>query len=735
MYVSSYLQHGTTTNFLPQSISGNRLFQFIADARQFVVYFRDGIENAPLQIYYSGVMFSPEASIVPQPLADRQCPDWIAQPPEVESNWPQSLHTVRDSREPILQMTFTSNSRLVSRSVGGQINIWDTESGSCLPVVSNNAYPSWADCPFATWREDRIAMPFSNSIGIWDAKTGIHRQKVVIEDHEIDQVAFTDDGKYICSVSKRLLPNLEYDNSGLNGQDSKQGYKKRSEENFVHIHNLSTGECVRKFGCGVDWLDFRFSPKGQWITSLGMTLAKWDPYNDLHFVELESGRRHMILGFSADGTLLASMRSYPAIPLEIKIWCIESTECLYTHRIHDQGTGLRMYQSLALTKDLLVYESKNGDAVFVWLAAGKISRRPDIRVKGRLAISLDGKTLATQLSWGVIQIWDLTSVSLASPPNLHSGPVECVAPIADENTILSSTSQEVKIWDISTGQCKETHQQVTFRYDAKFPLATATNAPLYATWSKDHIEIWHLDPTNGIKQLPLDYGTLTGLVDVTVSANGERLAAILCDDDDHAQCALKIWDVKSATLLQELYYDLDTKAIAFNGLKLAISPDGTRVVYNTLTTTEFRDVSTPHSPAIQLLTYPRSGYHISQVTFHNDRIFAVTDDKHLHTFDHKTGEEIGKRILDEQIAWSGWDKSFINIEAIYGTSNGRTQPISDLTKPYYIFKRDHWLHKKGDNLLWLPADYVPHSACVVGSTVVIGTVSGRVLFLYLKDQD
>jgi WD40 repeat protein len=387
-----------------------------------------------------------------------------------------------------------------------------------------------------------------------------------------------------------------------------------------------------------------------------------------------------------------------------------------------------------LTKDLLVYGSINGDAVFVWLETGQVSRRPDIRVESRLAISLDGKTLATQSSWGIIQIWDLASVPLASPLNLHSGPVECVAPIADDNTILSSTSQEVKIWDISTGHCKETLQQVTFRYDKKFPLATATNAPMYATWSKDHIGIWHLDPTNGIKQLPQEYCNLTGLEDVAISANGERLAAILCDDA-HAQYALKIWDVKNATLLQELYYNHDTKTIRFDGLRLAISPDGTRVVYNTPTTTELQDVSSPHSSAIQLLTRSSSEYQSPELAFHNNRIFVVTRAKHLHSFDHKTGEEIGRCILDEDIAWYKWDKSFINVQAIYGTSNQLEQPISDFTKPYYICKGEHWLHRKGDDILWLPSDYVPQSACVVGSTVVIGTVSGRVLFLYLRDQD
>ncbi|KAM0268745.1 hypothetical protein ACHAPA_004669 [Fusarium lateritium] len=307
-----------------------------------------------------------------------------------------------------------------------------------------------------------------------------------------------------------------------------------------------------------------------------------------------------------------------------------------------------------------------------------------------------------------------------------------MAPIADENGIISSTTREIKSWDISTGHCKETLQPAALPSDPKFALATATNAPLYTTWSKDHIEVWHLDPTNGTKQLPQKYGNLAGLEDVTISANGERLAAILYTDD-HTQYALKIWDVKSATLLQELRYDYNVIPHRLGRFGLAISNDGTRVVYSTPTTTVLQRISSPHSPAMRLLKSSRRD-HPAQLAFHNDRIFVMRSE-YLQSFDHKTGEEIERRMLNERIQWNDWHKSFIDLEAINGTGDWWEQPITDFTKPYYTSKWEHCLHRKGDDVLWLPADYIPHSTCVVGSTVVIGTVSGRVLFLYLRDQD
>lgn len=612
-------------------------------------------------------------------------------------------------------------------SLTGQIDIWDTESGSCQLVVSSNKdiYPG----QFAIWRDDIMAKPSPGSVVIWNAKTGIRNQELYIDDHMIYKAAFTDDGKFICLISK-LVVDLLSNSSELSDQDLKRLSIELSEEYFIHIHNLSTGECVRKYKCGVDLINPKFSVKGQWIASESMMLARWDPYNDLRLLELESEDKHITLGFSSDGTLLASTRSNLERPLEIKIWCTGSTECVYTYSIQDQGTEVRIGREIGLTKHLLVYESINGGAVFVWLETGQVFRRPDIRVQYSLALSPDGKILATQSSPGVIKIWDLTSVFLARPLSHHSEPVEFVAPIADENTTLSSTKQEVKIWDTSTGHCTKTFQQKALEDCRKFPLSTATNAPLYATWSKDQIEIWDLDLTNGGKQLPQRYGNLAGLEDVALSANGERLAAILYDHD-HSQYSLKIWDVKSASLLQEFYYNHDEEVGRFGGLRLAISHDGTRVVYTTPTTTELQYVSSTHPPAIQLHTFPYSWGLASQLTFHHDRVFAVTGARHLQSFDHKTGEEIGWRELIKP--WRELDKSFIDIETVHGTSSRRGN-ISDFTKPYYTRERERWLHRKGDDVLWLPANYIPRSACVVGSMVVIGTVSGRVLFLHLRDQ-
>lgn len=709
--------------------TGSQLLQLIIDGREFIRYFRSGIEEAPLQIYYSGVLFSPKTSTVPQPWANRQYPGWVTKPVNADSEWPQNLHTSRTDGAEIRHIAFLPDGRLAEMSVDNQINLWDPKTGSRLLTISSNK--GWISIPFSVWRDNRIAVPSNNSIDVWDASNGTLSQKVVIEDQRVTQVTFSNDGKFICSRSIRLGRNEGWRFSRLASQDSGERTVNDLLGDIIHIHNLSTGACVRTFSCNVILPVDCLSPKGQWIAAENLMLAKWDPYNDLCWVVLEPSDKHTKWGFSADGTLLASITFDPESLPEIKIWCTESQNCLHTYTIQDTKLVPQRDWGPALSKDLLVYKSTNGNAGFVNLKTGQMFQRRDIPLQDRFAMSYDGKTLAVQLSMGVIKIWDLASISLATAPDFHSGPVCRVAPIANGNTVISMTHEEVKIWDTLTGHCKETLQWSIDRYLGSLTLATATNAPLYATWSFDQIIMWHIDPADGIQQIPQEYAILARPRAVAISADGERLAICL-SGDVYQHGTVKIWDLKSASLLQELSYGQNSEAERPFSLLVTLSCDGARVAYDTPTGIKLHDVMNPQSPTLRTLTNPYHGS-LSHLSFNNGRILAITDNNYLQSFDDKTGDEVGRCTIDENVSWETVDESFINIEAVCNADSQRKQPISIVTKSYYAYKDGHWLYKNGENILWLPPDYVPESACVMGSTVVIGTVSGRVLFLHLKD--
>src|SRR5271154_228630 len=59
---------------------------FIHDAKRFALYNRSIIEEAPLQIYCSALIFAPEVSIIRGQFKD-QIPHWIYRLPKVERVW------------------------------------------------------------------------------------------------------------------------------------------------------------------------------------------------------------------------------------------------------------------------------------------------------------------------------------------------------------------------------------------------------------------------------------------------------------------------------------------------------------------------------------------------------------------------------------------------------------------------------------------------------------------------
>ncbi|KAG9231305.1 NACHT domain-containing protein [Amylocarpus encephaloides] len=69
------------------------LSAFIYDARRFAVYYRSVIEQAPLQLYCSALIFSPEQSIIRA--AFKKCiPTWIQRKPQVQAYWSAALQTL-----------------------------------------------------------------------------------------------------------------------------------------------------------------------------------------------------------------------------------------------------------------------------------------------------------------------------------------------------------------------------------------------------------------------------------------------------------------------------------------------------------------------------------------------------------------------------------------------------------------------------------------------------------------
>lgn len=104
-------------DFLEESPANKtELLALICDIYQFVLYNKACIEDAPLQVHYSALIFSPQASIIRR-LFQAEIPPWLKTPKMLNEHWSPCLQVFEGHTHSILSVAFSPDSRqLVSAS-------------------------------------------------------------------------------------------------------------------------------------------------------------------------------------------------------------------------------------------------------------------------------------------------------------------------------------------------------------------------------------------------------------------------------------------------------------------------------------------------------------------------------------------------------------------------------------------------------------------------------------------
>ena len=192
---------------------------------------------------------------------------------------------------------------------------------------------------------------------------------------------------------------------------------------------------------------------------------------------------------------------------------------------------------------------------------------------GRVAISPDGKTLASTGADRVVSLWNLADASLRATSIGHDAQVQGLA-FSPDNKLLASASLDgtVRLWEAATGKPVRT----LYVPGAELcGVAFSPDGSLLASTGRDGtVQLW--DVASGKLQRVLRWhsGVVPRLV---FSPDGKLLATA-----GHDERRVRLWDVATGWQLREFPQDDLTQSVAFSpdGRSLAISTNSKRHVWD-----------------------------------------------------------------------------------------------------------------------------------------------------------
>ncbi|KAK4247891.1 hypothetical protein C7999DRAFT_31702 [Corynascus novoguineensis] len=465
------------------------LIDRVRDACRFILYYKLVIENCPLQVYASALIFSPILSITRNQFKNEE-PKWIIQKPAIEDNWSACLQTLEGHNESVNSVTWSHDAtQLASASVDKTVKIWDSATGQ-----------------------------YDKTIKIWDPATG--QCVSTLEGHSgaVISVAWSYDATRLASTSEDETVKIWDPATGqcistLKGHSSwaksvawsydANRLASASDDKTVKIWDPATGHCVSTtegHSGQVRSVTWSHSATRLASASVDKTVKIWDPMTGQCMSTLEGHSRSISsVAWSYDSTRLASV----SVDKTVKIWDPATGHCVLTIEGHRRSISSVAWSydstrlALALDKTVKIWDPATGQCMLMLEG-----HRHSI---SSVAWSYDATRLASASVDKTVKIWDSATGQCVSTLEGHRRRVSSVAWSHDATRLASASDDKtIKIWDPATGQCVSTLERHSrFFFSSVHSVAWSHDATRLASASSDKtVKIW--DPVTGQCMLTLE---------------------------------------------------------------------------------------------------------------------------------------------------------------------------------------------------------------------------------------
>jgi WD40 repeat protein len=158
------------------------------------------MEQAPLQIYYSALVFTPMKSIVRKQF-DNGVLRWMQRLPDVQKDWGVLLQTLEGHSAAVTAVTFSPDGKyLASASADTTVRLYDVAKEEALQVFEGHSHEVYV-VAFSPDGKQLVSGSFDNAVRVWDVTTGGILQ--ILEGHSdnVRAVVFSPNGKQLASCA------------------------------------------------------------------------------------------------------------------------------------------------------------------------------------------------------------------------------------------------------------------------------------------------------------------------------------------------------------------------------------------------------------------------------------------------------------------------------------------------------------------------------------------------------